>query len=113
MVDPDPLSYSPPPFPSLYWPFPTDGAQRTYIYDTATMWRFTFFWTLIFVLGVHLAASTYACAMQYRNWKFIWIAPVVFVIIGGIEAVIAGNVVGGLSVFPHHLLLCLASCDAC
>ena len=60
------------------------------------MWRFTLYWTLICVVGVHLAAAGYACAMQFRNWKIIWVAPVVYVIIGGIEALIAGNVVGGL-----------------
>jgi len=34
--------------------------------------------------------------MQWRNWKVIWVAPVLFTVVGGIEAVIAGNVVGGL-----------------
>jgi hypothetical protein len=33
---------------------------------------------------------------QWRNWKLIWIAPIVFGTIGAIEALIAGNVVGGL-----------------
>lgn len=60
------------------------------------MWRFTLYWTLICVVGVHMAAAGYACVMQYRNWKIIWVVPVVYLIIGGIEALIAGNVVGGL-----------------
>lgn len=60
------------------------------------MWRFTLYWTLIFVGGVHLAAAGYACIMQYQNWKIIWIVPIIYAVIGGIEAVIAGNVVGGL-----------------
>jgi hypothetical protein len=96
IVDPRPLSYEPPPFPSLYWPFPVDGTQTTYLYDAYSMWRFTFFWTLICVVGVHMAAAGYTCVIQYRNWKVIWVVPIVYVIIGGIEAMIAGNVVGGL-----------------
>ena len=43
-----------------------------------------------------MAAAGYACVIQYRNWKVIWVVPIVYLIIGGIEALIAGNVVGGL-----------------
>ena len=96
VVDPRPLAYSPPSFPALYWPFPVSGAQTVYLYDAASMWRFTLFWTLLCVVGVHLVAAGYACAMQYRNWKIIWFVPIIYVLIGGIEALIAGNVVGGL-----------------
>lgn len=96
IVEPKPLSYEVPPFPSLYWPFPVDGTQTAYLYDAPAMWRFTLYWTLIFVVGVHMAAAGYACAMQYHNWKIIWVVPLVYLIIGGIEALIAGNVVGGL-----------------
>lgn len=63
------------------------------------MWLFTLYWTLICVVGVHMAAAGYAVVMQYKNWKIIWVVPIVYLIIGGIEAVIAGNVVGGLYVF--------------
>ncbi|KAF2481725.1 hypothetical protein BDY17DRAFT_317476 [Neohortaea acidophila] len=96
VVDPQPLSYSPPPFPSLYWPFPVDGQQVVYLYDAETIWRFTLYWTLICVVGVHIAAAGYACMIQWRNWKVIWAVPVLYTVVGGIEAVIAGNVVGGL-----------------
>lgn len=34
--------------------------------------------------------------IQWRNWKLIWLTPVVFGIIGGLEAVVGGSVVGGL-----------------
>jgi hypothetical protein len=95
-VNPQPLSYESPPFPSLYWPFPVSGPQNVYLYDADSMWRFTLYWTLIIVGGVHLIAAAYACAIQWRNWKLIWIAPVFYALIGGIEAVIAGCVTGGL-----------------
>lgn len=97
-VQPRPLSYEEPPFPALYWPFPVNGPQCTYLYDAEPMWRFTLYWTLIMVGGVHLVASAYACAIQYRNWKLIWIAPLVYAVLGTVEALIAGNVVGGLYV---------------
>lgn len=95
-VNPQPLSYEVPPFPSLYWPFPVSGPQNVYLYDAESMWRFTLYWTLVCIGGVHLIAAAYACAMQWRNWKLIWIAPVVYAVIGGIEALIAGCVTGGL-----------------
>ena len=67
-----------------------------YLYDANSMWRFTLYWTLIIMGGVHLIAAAYACAIQWRNWKLIWVAPVTYAVIGGIEAVIAGCVTGGL-----------------
>lgn len=60
------------------------------------MWRFTLYWTLIVYAAIHIATSLYACVIQWRNWKVIWITPVVFLLFGGIEAVIAGCAVGGL-----------------
>lgn len=108
-VDPKPLSYENPPFPSLYWPFPVSGAQTTYLYDADPMWRFTLYWTLICVGGTHVIAALYACMIQYRNWKLIWLAPLVFAVVGLVEASIAGNVVGGLFVMFLNPLPCLTS----
>ena len=45
---------------------------------------------------MHLAGSLYAVVIQWRNWKVIWITPIVFVVGGGVEAFIAGSCVGGL-----------------
>ncbi|QIW99956.1 hypothetical protein AMS68_005474 [Peltaster fructicola] len=95
-VNTRPLSYEAPPFPSLYWPIPVYGPQSQYLWDATTIWRFTLLWTLIDVIGIHLLAAGYAMVIQWRNWKFIWITPIIFGLVGGIEAVIAGNVVGGL-----------------
>jgi len=96
VVDSTPLSYVPPRFPSLYWPFPVNGTQVQYLYDAYSMWKFTLYWTLVFVVGVHIAAAGYACMIQYKNWKIIWVVPVIYVVVGAIEATLAGNVVGGL-----------------
>ncbi|KAK5153939.1 pre-mRNA cleavage and polyadenylation factor (CPF) complex subunit [Recurvomyces mirabilis] len=43
-----------------------------------------------------MAAAGYAVVMQTKNWKVIWIVPILYLLIGGVEALIAGNVVGGL-----------------
>ena len=96
VVDQRPLSYTPPPFPSLYWPFPVSGTQTTYLYDAYSMFKFTLYWTLICVVGVHLIAAGYACAIQWKNWKIIWVVPLIYAVFGGMEAVIAGSVTGGL-----------------
>ena len=85
-----------PNFPSLYWPFTTAENEKPYLYDARPMWRFTLYWTIIFVGGVHLGAALWACATHYQNWKVIWVVPVVYLFVGGIEAAVAGNLVGGL-----------------
>lgn len=104
VVDTKPLSYTPPPFPSLYWPFPISGPQEQFLYDARSIWKFTLYWTILVVVVVHLSAAGYACVVQYRNWRLIWLAPVVYLLIGGIEALIAGNVTGALYVTRDELL---------
>ncbi|KAF2150569.1 hypothetical protein K461DRAFT_280571 [Myriangium duriaei CBS 260.36] len=96
IVSEAPLSYTPPSFPSLYWPFPVGGTQTYYLYDAHSIWRFTLLWTIISITGVHLVAAFYAVLMQSKNWKVIWVVPIIYGLIGGIESIIAGNVVGGL-----------------
>jgi hypothetical protein len=97
VIYPRPLSYTQPPFPSLYWPFPLNGSQYIYLYDSEPIWRFTLYWTLICVGGVHVGAVLYALMVQRRNWKLIGsVVLPIYVVIGALEALIAGNVVGGL-----------------
>lgn len=91
-----PQGYITPPFPSLYYPFPVSLNNGYYLYYTSDAWRFTLYWTLAFYAAIHLAASLYACMMQWRSWRVIWIAPVVFLLIAGLEGIIAGSIVGGL-----------------
>lgn len=92
----EPLDYVTPSFPSLYWPFPVNGNQAYFLYRTSDVWRFTLYWTLITYASLHLSTSGYAVIVQWRNWKVIWIAPLIYAIAGGVEAVIAGSIVGGL-----------------
>lgn len=92
----EPPDYVAPSFPSLYFPFPVGGDQAHWLYNTYDIWYFTVAWHLIFFGAVHVVTSAYACLMQYKSWKVIWIVPVIYAIIGGIEAIIAGSIVGGL-----------------
>lgn len=90
------LDYVTPTFPSLYWPFPIRGGQASYLYNTTDIWRFTILWTLLFYAAVHLAVAGYAVLIQWRNWKVIWMVPLVYALIGGSVAFVAGSITGGL-----------------
>jgi len=94
-----PANYTTPQFPSLYWPFPVVNGQSKnaqYLYYASDIWRFTVIWTLLFFGAVHLATSLTAVFVQWRNWKVIWLVPVIYTVIAGIEAVLAGSMAGGL-----------------
>lgn len=91
-----PLGYTTPPFPSLYWPLPAGATQSFYLYRPDDIFRFTVYWTLLLVGGIHFITALWACIVQWRNWKLIWIALPVFSIVGGVEALVAGAIVGGL-----------------
>lgn len=91
-----PPGYSTPDFPSLYWPIPLKQSKPYYLYDPTDIWRFTVVWTLLFYGAVHLVVAGWSCVIQWRNWKVIWLVPVIYAAIGGLEAIIAGSVVGGL-----------------
>jgi hypothetical protein len=91
-----PPGYTTPEFPSLYWPLPVGASRAYYLYQPGDIVRFTVYWTLLLVGGIHLIVALWACIIQWRNWKLIWIAPALFVIIGGIEALVSGAIVGGL-----------------
>jgi hypothetical protein len=95
-ANPAPRDYVVPPFPALYWPFPLNSGQASYLYHATDIWRFTVIWTLIFYGAVHFAAAGYAVIIGRKNWKVIWIVPVVYAVVGGTEAVLAGSIVGGL-----------------
>lgn len=96
------INYSTPSFPSLYWPFNAQPGAAAYLYATRDIWRFTLLWTLIIYGVLHLSASAYAIFMQPRPWKMIWLMPVVYTAVGGIEAMLAGSVVGLILSAVYH-----------
>lgn len=91
-----PPGYTTPSFPSLYWPLPVRGPQAHYLYHPSDIWRFTTVWTVIFYGASHLAVCFWAIVMGRRHWKVIWGLPIVYVVVAGFEALIAGGIVGGL-----------------
>ncbi|KAL3439529.1 hypothetical protein BDV09DRAFT_4034 [Aspergillus tetrazonus] len=91
-----PINYVTPPFPSLYDPFPGRDNVAYYLYHTKDIWRFTLYWTLIFYIACHLAVAACSLVMQGRNWKICLGIPIFYAAIGGIEAVVAGSIVGGM-----------------
>lgn len=91
-----PLGYTTPSFPSLYWPLPQSAVQSFYLYNPGDILRFTVYWTLLLVGGLHLIVGLWACIIQWRNWKLIWIAPPLFAAVGAMEGLLAGTIVGAL-----------------
>ncbi|EER24087.1 uncharacterized protein CIMG_10628 [Coccidioides immitis RS] len=89
-----PGDYSVPPFPSLYTPLGPSRDEAKYLVFTGDMWRFTLFWTLILYSGVHIAAAACVVITQWHSWKVIWAVPVFYILIAGLEGLLAGSVVG-------------------
>ena len=97
-TQPIPSGYKTPPFPSLYWFINGKADRPQYLYHMSDIWRFTLFWTIIIFELCHFTAGGYAVIVQWRNWKIMWIVPLVYMITAGIEAVLAGTAVGLLYV---------------
>ncbi|PWY65116.1 hypothetical protein BO83DRAFT_402066 [Aspergillus eucalypticola CBS 122712] len=89
-----PINYETPPFPSLYELFPTKSTGAYYLYYNKDIWRFTLYWTLIFYGASHLLVAAWAVAMQCRSWKACLAVPLVYMVIGGLEALLAGSLIG-------------------
>jgi hypothetical protein len=89
-----PLDYSAPAFPSLYLSLFGVAGENNYLYYTEDIWRFTLCWTLILYGGTHLAVAFCAVAVQWRNWRVMWAVPLIYGIVAGMEALLAGSVTG-------------------
>ncbi|PLB33930.1 uncharacterized protein BDW47DRAFT_85397 [Aspergillus candidus] len=89
-----PINYQTPAFPSLYDPFPRPNTQAFYLYYTQDIWRFTLYWTLIFYSASHLAVAAFALLMQGRTWRICVAVPLVYIVIAGLEALLAGSIIG-------------------
>lgn len=93
-------NHTTPRFPALYWPVSVLPGEPRYLYNVHDAWRFTLFWTLLVYEACHLAASSYAFAVQWKNWKTMLGVTIVYAALAGVEALIAGSVVGLLYVCP-------------
>jgi hypothetical protein len=92
------LDYQSPPFPSLYWPYKAKPGVANYLYYTSDIWRYTLLWTLIIFAVFHAAVAGFAVLMQLGKgknaWQYVWIIPLVYALVAGIEALMAGSIIG-------------------
>jgi Putative transmembrane protein 170 len=100
-----PDGYQTPSFPSLYLHLLDETPTRQWtLYYVGDIWRFTLMWTLIIYAIFHLGAAAVAILMHWKTraaWKFLWLVPVVFVIVAGVEALFAASLTGLMSVPPQ------------
>ena len=89
-----PADYTTPPFPSIWIPAESITDDGSFLYYLGGIWRFTLLWTLIVYGTFHIIASAYAVFTQRQNLKYVWIVPGIFAVVAGVEALLAGSVVG-------------------
>ena len=89
-----PADYTPPAFPSLHYPIFGIAGQTSAIYYLKDAWKFTLYWTLIIFGAAHLSVAICAFAMQWRQWRIMWAVLIVYALIGCVEALFAGSIVG-------------------
>lgn len=89
-----PINYQTPKFPSLYDPVPSHHKEAYYLYYTTDIWRFTLYWTLIFYGATHLTVAGCAVLTHCRNWSVIWLVPLLYSVVAGLEGLLAGSIVG-------------------
>lgn len=89
-----PINYQTPKFPSLYDPLPSHHKEAYYLYYTADIWRFTLYWTLLFYGATHLTVAGCAVLTHFRNWSVIWLVPLLYSVVAGLEGLLAGSIVG-------------------
>ncbi|POR35638.1 Uncharacterized protein TPAR_04150 [Tolypocladium paradoxum] len=96
--DPPP-NYHTPRFPSLHLRILSDPTpQRMYtLFYIKDVWRFTLIWTLITFAVFHLGAvlvALFTHGWKKSSWKYLWAVPVVYLVTAGLEALLAGSIVG-------------------
>ncbi|KAI8678804.1 hypothetical protein NCS55_00602800 [Fusarium keratoplasticum] len=94
-----PKDYQTPGFPSLNIQTLYDNTsdKRYTLYYILDVWRFTLLWTIIIYACFHLAAVLIAMfnhRWKKSSWKYLWAAPIIYLVIAGLEAVLAGSIVG-------------------
>lgn len=97
--NPPPANYQTPRFPSLnvQTVYDTSPDRHYTLYHIKDVWRFTVIWTLVVYALFHLAAVIIAVlthGWRISSWKYLWAIPVVYLVIAGLEAILAGSIVG-------------------
>jgi Putative transmembrane protein 170 len=96
-----PSGYQRPQFPSLNVQTIYDTTEkRIYtLYFVSDVWRFTVLWTVIVYVLFHLAAVIIALSTHGRRistWKYLWVLPIIYLFIAGLQAVVTGSIVGAV-----------------
>ncbi|RKF83127.1 Uncharacterized protein GcC1_006003 [Golovinomyces cichoracearum] len=98
LTNPAPLDYKTPPWPSLYWPLDERIGVAKYLYFTRDIWLYTLLWTLVMFAGTHGIVAIISVVIHvgkgHRSWQYAWATFLALAIIAGIEAIMAGSVVG-------------------
>ncbi|PTB66357.1 hypothetical protein BBK36DRAFT_162227 [Trichoderma citrinoviride] len=94
-----PANYTTPPFPSLnvHSLFDATPEKQFTLYFIGDVWRFTVIWTLITFALFHLGAvfiAMFTHGWKKSSWKYLWITPIVYLGVAGLEAVVSGTIVG-------------------
>lgn len=98
MISP-PAGYSTPRFPSLNIDTLYDETddRRYTLYYIADVWYYTTLWTLIVYIFFHLGAvgiAMFTHSWTKSSWKYIWVVPLSYILVAGVEALISGSIVG-------------------
>ena len=99
-----PADYKTPRFPPLHVQtlYDTTNDKQYTLYYVLDVWRVTLLGTLIIYACFHLAAvliAMFTHGWKKSSWKYLWAIPVVYLVMAGIEAIMAGSIVGLVSVF--------------
>lgn len=96
-----PDRYSTPPFPSLNVQTTYDRTLRKIytLFYVKDVWRYTVLWTIIVYVLFHVAAVIIALSTHGRRistWRYLWVLPIVYIFIAGLQAVVTGSIVGAV-----------------
>ncbi|KAF9947237.1 hypothetical protein BGZ72_010753 [Mortierella alpina] len=90
-----PSEYTTPSWPSLYWPVTDPIGHGEFVFYPKDIWRFTTFWTLIFIVTIYTMAGLWACLVFGRkHYKWAILLPILFMITGAFIAFLSGSLVG-------------------
>ncbi|PNP37515.1 hypothetical protein TGAM01_v201159 [Trichoderma gamsii] len=98
-----PRNYTTPRFPSLNVNtlFDSTPDKRYTLYYIGDVWRFTVIWTLITFALFHLGAvfiALFTHGWKKSSWKYLWLTPIIYLGVAGLEALLSGTIVGVMSV---------------
>lgn len=100
-----PDDYQTPRFPSLNVQtlYDTTSDKQYTLYYVLDVWWFTLLWTLIIYEVFHLGAvlvALFTHGLKKSSWRYLWALPVIYLVVAGLQAVMAGSIVGLVLVFP-------------